>query len=463
MALETEKGNKRGQDNWGKSVSRLPELLDDLNDWRRTAYSTDVTPVLDGKEITVFGRVVSVREQGGITFMILQDMKGVVQVTAHTDKSPALVLETLGSLKQHSLVGIRGSVKSIAKAPHGAEIIPSEMKILSKPQKKLPFDPYGRAEQSIDKRLDMRVIDLLRPQSQAIFKIKSVVLEAMRGFLYEEGFIEVSTPKIISSATEGGAALFPLLYYDKEAFLAQSPQLYKEQLADVFEKVFEIGPIFRAEQFRTLKHLSEAISVDIEQSYVTYADVMNLLERMISQVIEYVNSRCVEELSALKIKLEPPQLPFKRITYDEVIKILEKGGVKIEWGDDLSTASLKSYSKMFPQYHFIIDWPTISKAFYIKPKSGNPEICESFDFMHGSVELSSGGSRISNRKELAKRLAEKGLNPKNFEYHLKIFDYGMPPHAGFGLGLDRLIMTLTGVENIREVVLFPRDPQRLTP
>ncbi len=441
----------------------MPRASEELDDWRRTCYSTDVTPELDGKDVTVFGRVVSIREQGGITFIILQDMRGIIQATVHRDRSDPSVLKRVKALEPHSVIGIKGSVRSIAKAPHGAEIAPSEIKVLDEPQKKLPFDPYGRVEQNIDKRLDLRVLDLLRPQSQAIFRVRSIVLEAMRQFLYGEGFIEVNTPKIIASATEGGAALFPLLYYDKEAFLAQSPQLYKEQLASAFEKVFEIGPIFRAEQFRTLKHLSEAISVDIEQAYVTYFDVMELLERMISYVIGSVNERCQEELSTLKVKLDPPKLPLRRVTYDEVLRILESEGVKVEWGEDLSTPSLKSYSKMFPEYHFIIDWPTTSKAFYIKPKRDKPEICESFDFMCGAVELASGGSRISDRKELSKRLSEKGLNPKNFEYHLRIFDYGMPPHAGFGLGLDRLIMTMTGVENIREVVLFPRDPQRLTP
>jgi len=441
----------------------LPGASEELNGWRRTCYSTDVTPELEGKEVTIFGRVVSIREQGGITFIILQDMRGIVQATVHRDKSNPSVLERAKALEPHSIIGMKGSVRSIAKAPHGAEITPSEIKILDAPQKKLPFDPYGRVEQNIDKRLDLRVIDLLRPQSQAVFRIRSIVLEAMRQFLCGEGFIEVNTPKIIASATEGGAALFPLLYYDKEAFLAQSPQLYKEQLASVFEKVFEIGPIFRAEQFRTLKHLSEAISVDIEQAYVTYSDVMELLERMISHVIGSLNSRCQEELFTLKVKLEPPKLPLRRVTYDEVLEILANDGIKVEWGDDLSTSSLKSYSKTFPDYHFIIDWPTTSKAFYIKPKRDNPEVCESFDFMCGAVELASGGSRISDRKGLAKRISEKGLNPRNFEYHLKIFDYGMPPHAGFGLGLDRLIMIMTGIDNIREVVLFPRDPQRLTP
>ena len=441
----------------------MPEAREELGDWRRTCYSTDVTPELEGKHVTIFGRVASLREQGGITFLIIQDMKGIVQATVHKDRSPLAVLEKAKGLKQYSLIGIRGSVKSIAKAPHGAEVIPSEFKILDEPQKKLPFDPYGRVEQSIDKRLDLRVIDLLRPQSQAIFRIRSIALNATREFIHGEGFIEVNTPKIIASATEGGSALFPLLYYDKEAFLAQSPQLFKEQLASVFEKVFEIGSIFRAEQFRTLKHISEATSVDVEQAYVTYADVMELLERTIFHVIESLNSKCKDELSTLQVKLQPPKLPLKRITYDEVLKVLEKEGVKVEWGEDLSTPVLKTYAKLFSDYHFIIDWPTASKAFYIRPKKSNPEICESFDFMCGAVELASGGSRISSRKELTRRIKEQGLDPKNFEFHLKMFDYGMPPHAGWGLGFDRLIMVIAGVENIREVVLFPRDPQRLTP
>ncbi|MGQ9543415.1 MAG: aspartate--tRNA(Asn) ligase [Candidatus Bathyarchaeia archaeon] len=441
----------------------MPKISEDLNGWRRTHYSIEVTPNLDGSIVTVMGRVQSIRRQGGITFIILHDMKGIVQVTVHRGDPSKSVLEKVEKLPQYSLIGVRGYVRSIVKAPHGAEIVPSEIKIFSEPRKELPFDPYGRVEQSIDKRLDLRMIDLLRPQSRAIFKIRSVVLESIRQFLYSRDFIEVNTPKIISSATEGGAALFPLLYYDKEAFLAQSPQLYKEQLAAVFEKVFEIGPIFRAEQFRTLKHLSEAISVDVEQAYVTYIDVMELLEEMIKHVVDSVINRCKSELDILNIKLEPLKLPLRRITYDEVLQILEEEDVRVEWGEDLSTPTLKAYSKVSPDFHFIIDWPTKSKAFYIKPRRDRPEVCESFDFVYGSTELASGGSRIDDREELTGRLREKGLNPKSFEYHLKIFDYAVPPHAGFGLGLDRLMMVLTGVDNIREVVFYPRDPQRLTP
>jgi aspartyl-tRNA synthetase len=275
--------------------------------------------------------------------------------------------------------------------------------------------------------------------------------------------LEVNTPKIIASATEGGATLFPLLYYNREAFLAQSPQLYKEQLASCFEKVFEIAPIFRAEQFDTLKHLSEAISVDVEEAFVNYEDSMKLLEQLVCKSIEFVNKRCQEDLDILKYEIKKPETPFKQFTYDETINILKSEGLDIEWGEDLSTISLKAYSEKISGFYFIKDWPTSLKAFYINPKKEKPKICESFDLMYGSLELSSGGTRVNTRKTLEKQLEMKDLDPDQFEYHLKTFDYGMPPHSGFGLGLDRLILVFTGLENIREVVLFPRDPTRLTP
>lgn len=437
--------------------------IDELNDWRRTHYSVEITPELEGKEVTVFGWLSSIREQGGIAFLILNDKEGMVQITIHKDKAPRSILEKLKNLSEHSSIGVRGIVKSINKAPRGAEIIPEEIRILSIAQRQPPFSLFGGKMPSIDKRLDIRVIDLRRPKSQAIFKIRHVVLKAIRDFLISKSYMEVSTPKIIATATEGGAALFPLLYYDKEAFLAQSPQLYKEQLVMPFEKVFEIGPIFRAEESRTLRHLSEVISIDVEEAFVSYGDMMNLIEQMICHVVKKINDECSEEMSLLKQRLVIPKPPFKRLTYDDTLKMLEKKGIVVNWGEDLSTQALKILGEILPEFYFIIDWPTAIKPFYIKPKDDKQDICESFDFMHSSIELASGGSRVSSKRLLIKRLKEQGLKPKLFEYHLRIFDYGMPPHAGFGLGLERLMMVLTGQENIREVTIFPRDQFRLAP
>ena len=442
---------------------KLPEKSHKLGTWRRTHYSVDVNPELDGTRITVFGRVVSIREQSGITFVILRDKYDILQITIKKNKVPESVLDIIKILHEHSILGIRGIVKSIDKAPHGAELIPEEIRILDLVEHPPPFNPYKRELPTLDKRLDIRALDLRRPEAQAIFRIRNSASWAVHEFLRKKDFLEVNTPKIIASATEGGAELFPLLYYNKEAFLAQSPQLYKEQLTSSFEKVFEVAPIFRAEQFNTQKHLSEAISVDVEEAYVDYEDSMKLLEELIQHVVRFTSKKCEPDLNLLKYEIEIPKTPFKRLKYDEILDILKKGGENIEWGEDLSTSSLKTCSDRISGFYFIKDWPTSLKAFYMKAKEKTSEICESFDLMNGSLELASGGTRVDSREILVKNLKDKSLDPELFDYHLKTFDYGMPPHSGFGLGFDRLIMVLTGKDNIREVVLFPRDPSRLTP
>lgn len=431
--------------------------------WKRSHLSKEITPSLSGSRVVVLGMVLTVRRQGGLCFIILQDGCGIIQITAHKDKTPNQVFDRLIELIPHSYVGVKGFVKAIEKAPRGVEVEVEDLYVFSEPRKLPPFEMFAKTLPSLDKRLEIRAVDLRRPKSQAIFKLKHQVLQSIRSFLVERNFIEVNTPKIIGSATEGGAALFPLLYYDKEAFLAQSPQLYKEQLSSVFERVFEIGPVFRAEKFKTPRHLSEITSVDVEVAFADYEDVMNLLEEMINHVVGDLTDKCSEELQLLEVELEKPKMPFKRITYDEAYNALKDLGVEVSWGEDFSTLALRRLGRINKGFCFIIDWPTVSKPFYIKPKDDNSEISESFDLMYGSLELSSGGSRVSSRDLLVKRLKQQGLNPKLFDYHLRIYDYGMPPHAGFGLGLERLMMVITRASNIREVTLFPRDQSSLTP
>ncbi len=437
--------------------------IEHLSDWRRSHTSVDLSPHLDGKTVTIMGWVSSIRRQGGITFIILQDKDGIVQVTISKDKSSEKIFEKIKDLSLHSIIAVMGKVKSTVKAPQGAEIIPEDIRVLNISTKNPPFSVYSGKLPNIDKRLDIRSFELRRPKPRAIFRLRHKVLASIRDYLSNNGYLEVQTPKIIASATEGGATLFPVLYYDKEAFLAQSPQLYKEQLTMCFEKVFEIGPIFRAEPSRTLKHLAEVISVDVEEAYVSYLDVMKNLENLVHHTLKSVAEKCKDEIKELGITIKLPTLPFKRYTYSEVLDILGEKGTNIIWGDDLSTAALKKIGEICNDYYYIIDWPTSSKPFYIKPKEDNPKLCEAFDLMASSLELSSGGTRISSKRKLTKRLKEQGLKPRMFEYHLKLFDYGMPPHAGFGLGLDRLMMTIIHEENIREVTLFPRDRLRLTP
>nr|MDQ3970024.1 aspartate--tRNA(Asn) ligase [Thermoproteota archaeon] len=307
-------------------------------------------------------------------------------------------------------------------------------------------------------------VDLRRNYLGSIFQIRQTVLNSIRAFLSEQKFIEVNTPKMIATATEGGAALFPIFYYDREAFLAQSPQLYKEQLTMAFESVFEIGPIFRAEPSRTNRHLSEAISIDVERAFVDYNDIMSLLERMILKIVDTLKEKNQDDLEYLQLQLPSMEPPFSKYNYSDIIDRLQEAGERIQWGDDISPQIMKSIlHEHLNEFYFIIDWPTSTKPFYIKPSAADNRICESFDLMYEGLEVSSGSTRINHKDQLMERMTKQGLKPEAFDYHLRVFDYGVPPHAGFGLGLERLMMALTKVENIRDVTLYPRDIDRLAP
>ncbi len=418
---------------------------------------------MDGKEVIIVGWISSIREHSNIKFLTINDRFGNIQVILKNNEYPDSLSSEVQKIREHASIAIKGKVRSEPKAPKGIEINPIEFKILSLANKNSPIVIQSRKGVGIDTRLDLRAIDLRRPFLQSIFSIRYTVLNSCRKFLGDEGFIEVNTPKIIATATEGGATLFPIFYYDREAFLTQSPQLYKEQLTMAFENVFEIGPIFRAEPSRTNRHLSEATSIDIEKAYADYNDIMEILEKMIHFLWDEVRSKNKSHLEYLKIALPDLSLPFRRYRYSDLIEKLQKSGESIEFGDDISQQKLRNLKDDDMKYfYFIIDWPTSIKPFYVKPKSTGTE-CESFDLMYGSLELSSGSTRIHDKSELTERMKKQGLNTDAFDFHLKVFDYGMPPHAGFGMGLERLIMSMCGVDNIRDVVLFPRDIDRLSP
>ena len=437
--------------------------LDSIGDWIRIGYSANVTPDMDGEEVTLFGWIQEIRDLGGIRFLILQDREGTIQVTIPKKKVSPEVLSKSDALQKRYSLGVKGTVKKTKMTPRGIEVLPKEIKIFGTATEQLPIDITGKTPALIEARLDARALDLCQEQNIAAFTIQHHALTAIRDFLFEKGFQEVHTPRIIASATEGGAALFAVDYFGEKAFLAQSPQLYKEQLTMSLEKVFEVGPFFRAEESHTRRHLSEFVSVDIEQAFADAEKVMVLLEKLIQHTCKVVKEKCAKELTVLKHKLEVPTVPFRRLTYDEVLNDLKKEGVDVPWGEDIPTEAFRVLGKLYPTFYFITDWPTHSKAFYIKPREDNPDLCEGFDLMWRWVELVSGGTRIAEKDLLVARLKEQGLNPEAFKYHLQAFDYGMPPHAGWAIGLERLTMMLTGKKNIREVALYPRDRDRLTP
>jgi nondiscriminating aspartyl-tRNA synthetase len=438
---------------------------EDLGHWRRTQYSSEISSSLDNKEVIIMGWVSSIRDHGNIVFIMIRDRYGDIQVIAKKSECTDQLLEQMRQIKEHTTLAVRGKIRSQEKAPNGAEVIPLELKVFSISKRAAPFMVQDKTSVGIDTRLDLRAVDLRRNILQSIFHIRNATLDAVREFLVKKEFTEVNTPKMIATATEGGAALFPIFYYDREAFLAQSPQLYKEQLTMAFENVFEIGPIFRAEPSRTNRHLSEAISIDVEKAIIDYTDMMALLEEIILHIIASIKEKKKDDLRYLDLELPAAKMPFPKYSYSNIINQLQSVGERIRWGDDLSPQAMKNISDdRINGFYFITDWPTSLKPFYVKPKNIESEsISESFDLMYRSLEVSSGSTRINRKDELLERMKKQGLNTQAFDYHLRVFDYGVPPHAGFGLGLERLLMAITRIENIRDVTLYPRDIDRLVP
>ncbi|MGC9174284.1 MAG: aspartate--tRNA(Asn) ligase [Thermoprotei archaeon] len=429
---------------------------------KRTHLASEITPAVDGSEVTLLGWLHEKRDLGGLRFLLLRDRSGLVQTVAAKKEISPQLWEEISNIKRESVLVVKGIAKASPQAPGGAEVRIREVKLIS-PSEDPPIDVVGKTSADLDTRLDNRIIDLRRAEPQAIFKIQSTVSSTIRSYLREKGFVEVFTPKIIATATEGGASLFSVFYYDRIAYLSQSPQLYKEQLTSAFERVFEIAPAFRAEESDTQRHLSEITMVDAEAAFMDYQDVMSLLDGLMERVVKSVNEENRKELKVLGREVLDLKVPIPRVTYDEAVGILDKKGVEHEKDADFGTVQLKALSEELTGFYFITDWPTAARPFYAKPIVGRPDRCESFDLMYGWIELASGATRINDAKLLRDRMSSQGLNPDSFKTHLKWFGYGMPPHAGFGLGLARLLMVLTGKDNIREVVMFPRDRRRLEP
>ena len=316
---------------------------------------------------------------------------------------------------------------------------------------------------NLDTKLNWRFLWFRTEEARAIFGIQNEILKAFREFFYNNGFIEMQPPIIIGSASEGGAELFELPYFEKKAYLAQSPQLYKQMGAVSFERVFMITPIFRAEKFDQPTHLNEVRQMDVEIAFADYEEAMDWLEKALVYIVESVLKNRKKELEVLNVELKVPKQPFPRITYEEAIKALQKEGEKIEYGDDFSKLQERKLGEIFGEAFFIKDWPEEQKAFYAMPKEDNPKIVKAFDLIYKGLEISSGTQRIHIPELLEKRIREKGLDPKDFKFYIDAFRYGAPPHSGWSIGLERLTMQICGKKNIKEVTMFPRTRERITP
>jgi len=356
--------------------------------------------------------------------------------------------------------------KENEKVRNGYEILPETVTVLSVAATPLPLGVVDKVDADFDTRLDNRVLDLRKPETQAIFKIRSAVLAAVDEFLRSQQFLEVHTPKIIASSSEGGTDMFKLRYFEKEAFLAQSPQLYKQSLmATGLDRVYEIAWYFRAEEHNTRRHLNESTAVDVEMAFInSEEDVMKILEHLV-HAMRKCASECTEELAVLKKTISVPKLPFARVPYDDAVGMIQKQGSSITWGQDLSTEDEKLLGDLMreegKEFYFITRYPLASKPFYTMPEGKKHS--RGFDLECKGMEVSSGSQRIHDITLLIERLKACNLDPKDFEAYLNAFRYGMPPHGGFGFGIERFLMELLDISNIRECILFPRDRTRLTP
>lgn len=429
-----------------------------MTDIKRTHYANQLNDSLIGQQVRIGGWIEDVRDIGKLAFVTIRDVSGACQLIVTGDNVQLAILTP----RQSSVI-VTGTVQKSKAKDFPVEVKVSEFSVLTRAVHPLPIDPTGRVESALDKRLDARALDLRNPKTAAIFHLRSAGLKVIRDTLRSEGFVEVNTPKIIGSASEGGANLFLFDYFKRKGYLAQSPQLYKEQLTLGLDRVFEIAPYFRAENSHTVRHLTEFTSVDIEAAFVDYEDVMDIVERVVVNVINDFQQNHAKELELAGATEKMPTSKIERLTYEQCIKELAKEGENLQFGDDLSDAALRKLGEKHRGFYFLMDWPLKLKPFYIHEKEDNPMVSKSFDLQYGYLELVSGGTRLHDPQKLRSRLSEQGLNPSNFEEHLKAFEWGMPPHSGWGLGYDRLMMVLTGQQNVRDVVLYPRDTDRISP
>ena len=427
-------------------------------DISRTHLIEDLNSSMEGKDVIFGGWVVDLRKLGKMAFLTVRDVTGMCQVIVKGDS-----MSLLEGLNRQSVVRILGKIQASKAKDFDFEVSATEIQVLAKAEYPLPIDPIGRLESDIDNRLNSRALDMRNQKTASIFKLRSKVLASIRETLIKRKFIEINTPKIIGSASEGGADLFGLDYFGQKAYLAQSPQLYKEQMTIGLERVFEISSFYRAEKSHTGRHLSEFTSVDIEAAMMDYTDVMDVLESIVVDVFKNTSENCKTEQHEIGYEIKVPNSPFERVTYTQALEELSSMDIKIEFGEDLQDSHLRSLGEKHPGFFFLTDWPMKLKPFYIHEKDDDPTLSRSFDLQYGYLELSSGGRRLHDPEQLRSRLKEQDLDPTSFEEHLKTFGWGMPPHSGWGMGLDRLMTVLIGIDNVREVVLYPRDPDRLKP
>lgn len=413
------------------------------------------------KEIEIKGRVINLRKLGNISFLIIADRSGSIQA----------VLEKKIEVKIQDIVEITGQIVSEKRAIGGFELQIKDIKILASSTNDLPID-LAKPELSLQLTtlLDNRTISLRHPKIQAIFKLYDILLQSYETIMRKEGFTEIKTPKLLGSVTEGGANFFKVKYFDKYAYLAQSPQFYKQIMVGVFERVFEIGPVFRAEPHFTTRHINEYISLDAEMGFIdSFYDITNMLNMVIKKMVENLEVEGMNYLKTYDVTL--PKVPSKipHIKLSELKKVLlKKYKYSIPSNTDIDPEGERLAGRFAKEEYnsdfiFVTNYPWKDRPFYTMPSSNDKTETEGFDLLFRGMELVTGGQRIHDYKTLISNMKKKGVKPAGMEFYLDTFKYAMPPHGGWGMGSERFIQQMLGLHSVKEATLFPRDVKRLSP
>lgn len=418
------------------------------------------------KNVSVHGIIYNVRDMGEFAFVILRKVNGLIQCVYNKKNTE----EEKELLKEENSVFISGEMHDAPKAVNGFEIIVNEMKVLSSPKENLPFSINKRnLNVALEHEIGLRPVTLRNEQKRSVFKIEEGVVRAFRNFLENNNFTEIFSPKIVAAGAEGGANIFKLEYFGKKAFLAQSPQFYKQMLIPVYERVFEIGPVFRAEKHDTVRHLNEYISVDFEMGFINdFYDVINMETAMLKYTMEYLKENYADYLKKLNVDLpEIKEIPCVKFREAKEM-VAKKYNRKIKDPFDLEPEEERLISELFKEEYgsdfvFVTHYPVKKRPFYAIDDPEDSKFTLSFDLLFRGMEITTGGQRIHDYDMQVEKMHTKGLNPEDFEEYLMLHKYGCPPHGGLGMGLERFVMKLIDEKNIRATSMFPRDTLRLNP
>lgn len=420
----------------------------------------------EGKKIRMNGAVHNVRDMGEVAFVILRKAEGLVQCVYEE----GVTNFDIHDLKEESAVEVLGTVKAEERAPHGFEILLEEIKVLSQPAEPMPIPiSKWKMNTSLETKLALRPVSLRNVRERAKFKIQEGIVRGFRDYLFTQGFTEIHTPKIVARGAEGGSNVFKLNYFNKKAELGQSPQFYKQTMVGVYDRVFEAAPVFRAEKHNTTRHLNEYTSLDFEMGYIDgFEDIMAMETGFLQYTMALLEKEYKKELDMLGVTL-PDVSKIPAVRFDKAKELVsEKYNRRIRNPYDLEPEEELLIGRYFKEEYgsdfvFVTHYPSKKRPFYAMDDPADPKFTLSFDLLFKGLEVTTGGQRIHDYGEILKKMEKRGMDPEDIASYLMIFKYGMPPHGGLGIGLERLTMRLLDEQNVRETALFPRDVTRLEP